>query len=68
MNGQRCDGKRKYGTEAAARAALRRMRRTCIDVFRLRVYHCTRHNGWHVGNLPLRGLRRPTLKAQKDVA
>jgi len=44
-----CDRKRVFGSEKAAAAELKRMKREVIDPFRLNVYRCERHNGWHIG-------------------
>lgn len=57
MTEQRCDSKRCYKSEKAARTHLRQMKRRSVDIFRLNVYWCERHNGWHIGNQPIHGLR-----------
>lgn len=49
----RCDRKQLFKREDRARQELRVMKRRVIDCFRLQVYFCERHNGWHIGNRPL---------------
>ena len=49
----RCDAKRTYRREADAKAERRRMWKSVIDPFRVEVYWCGRHKGWHLGNRPL---------------
>lgn len=49
-----CDKKRTFKSGEAAHAELKRLRRKVVDWSRLKAYHCTRHNGWHLGNQPIR--------------
>lgn len=44
----RCDHKRRYSDEFAARAAAQHSIRTIGDVLILYVYHCTECRGWHL--------------------
>lgn len=48
-----CDHKKLYKRKAAAERECRKMKRYVVDPFRLQVYRCDRHNGWHIGNAPL---------------
>lgn len=48
-----CDRKRTFRTCQAAERERRRIWRTRIDPFRLNVFRCEIHGGWHLGNRPL---------------
>lgn len=48
-----CDRKATYARERSAEKKLREMKRKAIDPFRLAVYYCEKHHGWHIGNRPL---------------
>jgi hypothetical protein len=56
-----CEHKRGYRTEKAARAELRKMRRTVVDWARLNAYYCEQHHRWHIGNRPFSGAARRVL-------
>jgi hypothetical protein len=42
--------KRTYWKKTAAQQVLRAMKTRVVDPFRLTVYWCPSHQGWHIGN------------------
>jgi hypothetical protein len=57
--------KRTYRRQADAHRTLKAMRKRVPDPFRLTVYWCELHGGWHIGNTPLSSDARRVLQARK---